>query len=88
MQQPRPTRKKSPGRAALPKLCQSLTAVGNQIQFCITGELGRTFNIEAAPDLSNWTLLSTAVNTNSSLNFTDPARSNFGLRFYRVSFDP
>jgi PKD repeat protein len=70
------------------QLCQPLIINGNQVQLCLTGELGRTYNIEASSDLSNWTLLATAVNTNGTLSFIDRAMSNFSQRYYRVFFEP
>jgi hypothetical protein len=74
--------------AAPPKLCLPVTVIGNQVQLCLCGEIGRTYNVEASADLVYWTLIATAVNTNGTLQFTDPARSNLQQRFYRVTFEP
>jgi len=71
-----------------PRICLPVTVVGDQVQFCIDGEIGRTYTVEASPDLSNWTLLATALNNDGTLRFTDPARSNFPQRYYRVTFEP
>jgi len=74
--------------AAPPRLCLPVTVIGNQVQLCLSGEIGRTYNVEASADLVYWTLIATAVNTNGTLQFTDPARSNLQQRFYRVTFEP
>jgi hypothetical protein len=71
-----------------PKLCEPITILGSQVHLCLMGETGRNYMIEASPDLLNWTLISTAVNTNGALVFTDRAMSNFPKRFYRVTFEP
>jgi hypothetical protein len=70
------------------RLCLPVTVTGNRVQFCLNGEIGRTYLVEASADMLNWTLISTAVNTNGSLVFTDPAMSNFPRRFYKVYFEP
>ena len=71
-----------------PRLCLPVTVVSNQVQLCIAGEIGRTYTVEASPDLSHWTLIATAPNNDRTLRFTDPAMSNFRQRFYRVTFEP
>jgi hypothetical protein len=71
-----------------PVLCVPDSLTSSAAQLCIDGELGRTYTIEASPDLFNWTLIATAVNTDGSLRFADPARSNFPKRFYRVNLQP
>ena len=65
-----------------------MIVVGNEVQFCIIGDIQRIYTIEASPDLSHWTLLATALNSEGTLRFTDPARSNFPQRYYRVTFEP
>ena len=70
------------------RLCLPVTIAGSQVQFCLSGEIGRTYAVQASSDLLNWTLIATAVNTNGSLVFTDPAMSNFPQRFYKVFFEP
>ena len=70
------------------QFCAGMTLVGNRISACLSGETGRIYNVEASPDLLNWTLISTAVNTNGMLQFTDPAMNNLQLRYYRVNFEP
>ncbi len=74
--------------AAPLRLCQPITIIGSQVGFCLTGEIGRTYTVEASPDLLNWTLIATALNSNGVLQFTDPAMSNLQRRFYRVTFEP
>jgi PKD repeat protein len=71
-----------------PQLCLPVTVTGDQVQFCISGDLGRIYSVEASPDLSNWTLLATALNSDGTLHFADPAKNNFMTRFYRVTFEP
>jgi len=74
--------------AAPVRLCEPISVVGNQVQFCVNGEIGRAYNVEASPDLSNWSIIATGVNTNSLFRFIDPAMSNFHQRFYRLTFEP
>jgi hypothetical protein len=74
--------------AAPVRFCEPVTVNGNQVQLCVDGEIGRSYSILASPDLVNWTLVATAVNTNGSLVFNDPARSNWPRRFYTVFFEP
>ena len=62
--------------------------LGNQLEFCVKGELGRQYTIEASADLLHWTLISTVVKTNGSIMFIDPAKSNFHKRLYRLNFEP
>jgi hypothetical protein len=71
-----------------PRLCLPVIGATNQIQICITGDLGRTYKVEASDDLSNWTLIAAPLNSDGSLRFADPARSNYRQRFYRVAFEP
>jgi hypothetical protein len=71
-----------------PRLCLPLTVVSNQVQMCINGEIGRTYMVEASPDLVNWTLVAAPLNSDGTLRFTDPARDNYRQRYYRVVFEP
>jgi hypothetical protein len=71
-----------------PQLCQSVTVVNNRVQFCINGDIGRIYTVEASPDLVNWTLVATSVSTNGVLGLIDRAMSNFPRRHYRVMFEP
>ena len=70
------------------RFCQPVTVSGTQVQFCLKGEIGETYSIEASPDMVNWTLVATAVNTNGLVVFNDPGMNNFQQRFYKVSLDP
>jgi hypothetical protein len=76
--------------AAPPTLClpESIAGTPPQVRLCVDGELGRTYTVEASPDLIHWTLLGTATNTDGTLRFVDPARSNVPDRFYRLTFAP
>ena len=49
-----------------PRLCLPLTVVGNQVQMCIAGEIGRTYTVEASPDLLNWTLIAAPLNSTAT----------------------
>ena len=71
-----------------PRLCLPLTVVGNQVQMCIAGEIGRNYTVEASPDLLNWTLIAAPLNSDGTLRFADPARDNYRRRYYRVAFEP
>jgi PKD repeat protein len=74
--------------AAPPELCLPTTLTVTPVSLCINGEIGLLYTVEASPDLVNWTLLATAINSDGTLRFTDPARSNFPRRFYRVTAQP
>jgi hypothetical protein len=74
--------------AAPARLCQPITINGNQVQFCLDGEIGRAYTVEAATDLAHWALITTGVNTNGSFKFSDPAMSNLPQRSYRLHFEP
>src|SRR4029453_13587366 len=67
-----------------PRLCLPVCVVGNQVQLCVNGEIGRTYLIEASTDLVNWTLVAAPLNSDGTLRFTDPARDNYRQRYYRV----
>jgi hypothetical protein len=62
--------------------------VSNQVQMCINGETGRTYMVEASPDLVNWTLIAAPLNSDGTLRFADPARDNYRQCYYRVMFEP
>jgi hypothetical protein len=71
-----------------PQLCLPVMVAGNQVECCLIGDIQRSYTVEASSDLSNWTLLATALNSDGTLRFNDPARSNFPQRYYRVTFEP
>jgi hypothetical protein len=71
-----------------PRLCLPVIVAGNQVECCLIGDSQRIYTVEASPDLTNWTLVDTALNSDGTLRFTDPARSNFPQRYYRVTFEP
>ena len=71
-----------------PRVCEPVTFVDDQVQFCLDGEIGRAYVVEGSSDLVNWTLLATSLNTDGVLRFSDPAKSNFPQRYYRVTFEP
>jgi len=53
----------------------------------ITGEVGRTYRVEASDDLSSgtWTPLITVIVTQSPFTIIDPGSLNKSMRFYRVT---
>ncbi len=55
-----------------------------QFQFTILSAPGQVLRIETATGLAGWTTLATLTNTNGSMQFTDPAATNFNQRFYRA----
>jgi hypothetical protein len=56
-----------------------------QVILTVTGQVGRTYNIQASPDLTTWTVIGTAlVPAGGSLDFTDTNAASFPERFYRT----
>jgi Domain of unknown function (DUF5060) len=51
----------------------------------LTGELGHTFLMEASTNLQTWAPISTMINTNGTLWFSDPAAANSSSHFYRAT---
>jgi hypothetical protein len=60
-----------------------LTVSSRGAQLQLLGTAGRTFTLEASTNLLDWIQLSTAVNPNGTLQFSDSA-TNLARRFYRV----
>ncbi len=62
----------------------SLSANG-AFQFSLNGITSRNYQIEVSPDLVNWFVLTTLVNSNANgiLFYSDPNATNFNMRFYR-----
>ena len=54
------------------------------INLYLTGAPGSTYQIQASPDLTNWTALTNILNTSGTIQFTDPNTANFSGRFYRA----
>jgi hypothetical protein len=69
---------------ALAKLQIRAAPAGKAI-LTVSGEVGRTYKIQASPDFIKWTLIGTAVMPASgSLDFTDTNAVSFPKRFYRA----
>jgi hypothetical protein len=69
---------------ALAKL-QMRVAPTRQVVLTVTGQAGRTYNIQASPDLITWTVIGSAlVPAGGSLDFTDTNAASFPRRFYRA----
>jgi hypothetical protein len=58
--------------------------VGGEYSFTIIGTMGRVVRIEATTHFTNWTTISTVTNLAGSVEFVDPAATNFSSRFYRA----
>jgi hypothetical protein len=54
------------------------------VQLSVTIEPGRTFGIQAAPDLVQWTDLWRATNNGGENQFLDWSVTNGIRRFYRI----
>ena len=69
---------------ALAKL-QIRVAPSRQVVLTVTGEVGRTYAIQASPDFITWTVIGTVlVPAGGSLDFTDTNAAGFPKRFYRT----
>jgi hypothetical protein len=56
-----------------------------QFVLTVTGPVGHTYNIQASPDLTAWTVIgSVTVPAGGSLDFTDANAASFPKRFYRT----
>jgi hypothetical protein len=65
----------------------SFGVLSNQFGFTITGTTNIPILVEARTGLAGmgWTPLQTCTLTNGSINFSDPAWTNYPSRFYRIS---
>ncbi len=61
---------------------QPLTSTGLNLTLQISSNLNG--HIQVSTNLLNWTTLTNFVGTNTTLNFRDPAATNFKSRFYRA----
>jgi O-glycosyl hydrolase len=59
--------------------------VNGNINLLLAGTAGFTYQIQASPDLANWTPLTNIVNTNGTIQFIDTNTANFSGRFYRAA---
>jgi hypothetical protein len=68
-----------------PAQLQLRVAPVGQFILTVTGQVGSTYNIQASPDLSAWTVIgSVMVPAGGSLDFTDTNAASFPQRFYRT----
>jgi hypothetical protein len=56
----------------------------NGFEFALQGLPGQAYQIESSTNLSNWSVIGSAVATNISVLFLDPAATNHLRRFYRA----
>jgi hypothetical protein len=72
----------TPGTLASLKIRVTLT---RQVIVTVTGQVGSTYNIQASPDFTTWTVIGTVlVPAGGSLDFTDTNTASFPKRFYRA----
>jgi hypothetical protein len=57
----------------------------NGLSFSLQISPGINGRIQASSNLVNWVTLTNFVGTNSTINFRDPAATNYNRRFYRAS---
>lgn len=64
---------------------QTRPAPAGQFVLTVTGQVGRTHNIQASSDLATWTVIGTVtVRAGGSVDFTDTNAASFPKRFYRT----
>jgi hypothetical protein len=64
---------------------QIRVAANKQVVLTVTGQVGSTYNIQASPDLTTWTVIGTVVvPAGGSLDFTDTNAASFPKRSYRT----
>jgi uncharacterized delta-60 repeat protein len=74
----------SPPTRPVPQLSSSARIGPGGFTFRFRGEPGRTYTIQASPDLLNWVTLTNLVSASGTNEFIDPNSSNFTRRFYRA----
>jgi hypothetical protein len=64
--------------------------VNGQFQLTLSGDPGRTYEVQGSTNLLNWSVLATLLNTNANglMQFSDPLSPNFNRRFYRSHLLP
>ncbi|HEX7861361.1 MAG TPA: hypothetical protein VF773_13595 [Verrucomicrobiae bacterium] len=60
------------------------TSLNGKFQARITGEPGKTYEIEATEDFQSWTSLGIAIATEAGIQFADPNTRACGHRFFRA----
>ena len=71
-----------------PILAASTMLAGGLFQFLLQGAPGRSYVIQAAPDLNTWNSLESITLSNTSVYFTDGTGTNLPHRFYRAVLLP
>lgn len=56
----------------------------NRVRLLISSDAGYPVEVQASSDLSNWTTLTTLINTNGTATFIDAAATNTTARYYRL----
>jgi hypothetical protein len=54
------------------------------LELTFVGEVGAPYRLEAATDLTQWTVLVTVTNTAPLMEVLDPTATNLSWRFYRI----
>jgi uncharacterized repeat protein (TIGR03803 family) len=54
------------------------------VQMLLTGPPGNVMCVLASTNLPNWETIATLTNFAGTMQFTDPAATNFGCRFYQL----
>jgi hypothetical protein len=68
---------------------QIRSGLAGQFILTVSGTAGLTFDVQASPDLSAWTVIGTVtLDASGSMDFTDPDAANFPQRFYRTQATP
>lgn len=62
-----------------------ITPTNRFMRLTMAGEPGRTYVLEASPDLRAWTRLFTNTPAQSPFDFTDSEATNSSRRFYRAA---
>lgn len=52
--------------------------------FQMSGQAGYVYTLQASTNLLDWADIATLVNTNGTVQFTDPTGTNYNARFYRA----
>ncbi|GEM_PF-6320228 len=60
------------------------TDTNNHHLWRLTGPSGYNYRVESSTNLVNWETRAVLVNTNGTVNFTDPGSTNTNRRFYRA----
>lgn len=68
---------------------QIRAAANNQVVLTVTGQIGRTYDLQVTQGFTTWTVIGTVtVGASGSLEFVDPNAANFPARFYRMQEKP